>query len=45
MEGKNWGEFEKYKCKSENRCNKLFIRWQKGLAGEKKRTLRRGNCS
>ena len=29
MEGKNWGEFEKNKCKLENKCNKLFIRQQK----------------
>ena len=35
MEGKNSGEFEKCKCKLENRCNELFIRWQKALAEEK----------
>ena len=29
MEGKNWGGFEKYKCKLENRCNKCFIIWKK----------------
>ena len=29
MEGKNWGEFEKYKCKLENRYNKCFIIWKK----------------
>ena len=29
MEGKNWGKFEEYKSKLENRCNKLLIRWQK----------------
>ena len=34
MEGKNWSEFE-YKCKLENRCNKLFIRWQKTFAEER----------
>ena len=35
MEGKNWGEFEKYKCKLENRCNTLFIRWQRTFMEEK----------
>ena len=25
MEGKNWSEFEEYKCKLENRCNKLLL--------------------
>ena len=24
MEGKNWSEFEEYKCKLENRCNTFF---------------------
>ena len=36
MEGSNWGEFEKYKCKSENRSNKIFIRLQKAFAKAKK---------
>ena len=31
MEGKNWGEFAKYKFKLENRCNKLLIRLKKHL--------------
>ena len=25
MKGKNWSEFEEYKCKLENRCNKLLL--------------------
>ena len=29
MEGKNRDEFEKHKCKLENRYNKIFIKWQK----------------
>ena len=29
MEGKNWGELEKYKCKLENTCNKLLITLKK----------------
>ena len=29
MEGKNWSEFQKYKYKLENRCNKLSIIWKK----------------
>ena len=35
MEGKNWSEFKKYKYKSEEKCNKFFIRWQKTFAKEK----------
>ena len=35
MEGKNWGKFETYKCKLENKYNKLFIRWQKAFMEEK----------
>ena len=31
VEGKNWGEFKKNKCKLGNKCNKLFIRQQKTL--------------
>ena len=29
MEAKNWGEFEKNKGKLKNKCNYLFIKWQK----------------
>ena len=32
MEGKNQGESEKYRCKLENKCNNIFIRWQKIFA-------------
>ena len=35
MEGKNWGKFEEYKCKLENKCNKIFIRWQKAFEEER----------
>ena len=41
MEGKNWGEFEKCKCKLENRCNKLFIIWQKTFVREKSKEQRK----
>ena len=42
MESKNWFEFDKYKCKLENRCDNLFIRWQKIFAeGKKQRMLQR----
>ena len=36
MAGKSWGEFEKYEWKLGNRCNELFMRWQKTFAKEKK---------
>ena len=36
MEGNNRGEFEKYKFKLENKCNKFFIRCQKIIVEEKK---------
>ena len=35
MKGKIWGDLEEYKCKLENRCNKIFIRWQITFAEEK----------
>ena len=39
---KNWFEFDKYKCKLENRCDNLFIRWQKIFEeGKKQRMLQR----
>ena len=36
MEGKNWGELEKYKCKLENTCNKLLISLKKTNKQRKK---------
>ena len=42
MESKTGFEFDKYKCKLENRCDNLFIRWQKIFAeGKKQRMLQR----
>ena len=38
MEGNNWVEFERHKCKLKDKCNKLFIRWEKKLWKKKKRT-------
>ena len=38
MEGQDWDESEKYKCKLENKCNKQFIRWQKTFVVEKSKT-------
>ena len=35
MEGKNWDEFKNYKCRLENRCNKVFIRCHKTFTEEK----------
>ena len=35
MEDKNWGKFGKYKSKLKNRCNKIFIRGQKGKSKQK----------
>ena len=35
MEGKNWDEFEKYKCKLENACNKLLISLKRNICGRK----------
>lgn len=35
VESENQGEFEKYKCKLEKRCNKRIIIWQETLAEEK----------
>lgn len=35
MEAKNWGEFEKNKGKLKNKCNYLFIKWQKTFVEKK----------
>ena len=35
VESENQGEFEKYKCKLENKCNKLFAGWCKHLRKKK----------
>lgn len=34
-EDKNWDKFNKYKCKLENKSNKLFTRWQKNICKKK----------
>ena len=38
MEGKNWGKFQKDKCKLEKKINKIYIRWQKTFAKKKLKT-------
>ena len=41
MEGNNQDEFEKYKFKLKNKCNKFFIRCQKIIVEKKKERTRK----